>query len=391
MRILMVSQLTPYLPCHDGFRVVPAHLLRELTGRHALALVSASALTDNAEQQRWAASYCELVETLPPMRWRRHGTSTPPVDLEHARAVVERVVETWRPDVLHIEGAGPAPLARVGGMPTVIGIHDSRSLRAREFRRLTRNPLTWLGAWLSEREESAFERRWLPGADACIVLSEDDRREVAPYLGSTRVHVAPNGIDVAHYEYRRAGHPGRIVFTGNFAWTPNVDAARRFATAILPLVRRERPAAEFVIAGATPAPAVRALGTIPGVRVTGTVPDLRPQIWDATAYVSPLRAGFGVKNKILEAMALGTPIVATDRSLSGLEGLVPGTHLLHADSDEAIAAAVLRLLNEPALADQLAQNARRLVERQYTWTAVAERYEAVLSAVMSSTIARSAR
>jgi glycosyltransferase involved in cell wall biosynthesis len=115
--------------------------------------------------------------------------------------------------------------------------------------------------------------------------------------------------------------------------------------------------------------------------VTGTVADLRLNIWSAAVYVSPLRAGFGVKNKILEAMALGTPIVATSRSLSGLADVVPGAHLLHADSDEEIAAAVQRLLNEPALAEHLAGNARRLVEQRYTWKAVAARYEAVLAAV----------
>jgi len=355
MRILMVSQLTPYLPCQDGFRLVPAHLLRELTGRHTLALVSAGAAADTPDQRQWAAPYCEVVETLPPMQWQQHWTPEPPVHVERARAAVDRMIKTFSPDVIHIEGAGPAPLARAGGIPTVVGIHDSRALRAREFRRLMRTPWTWLRAWLSEREESAFERRWLPGADACIVLSEDDRAEVARYLGSARVHVLPN-----------------------------VDAARRFATAIFPLIKREWPAAEFVIAGAAPVPAVQALGAIAGVRVTGTVADLRPNIWSATVYVSPLSAGFGVKNKILEAMALGTPIVATSRSLSGLADVVPGVHLLHADSDEQIAAAVQRLLNEPALADHLAGNARRLVEQRYTWKAVAARYEAVLGAVTGS-------
>jgi len=171
------------------------------------------------------------------------------------------------------------------------------------------------------------------------------------------------------------------VFTGNFSWAPNVDAAQRFAAAIFPRIRREWAGAEFIIAGADPVPAVRALAAIPGVRVTGTVPDLRPSIWSATVYVSPLRAGFGVKNKILEAMALGTPIVATSRSLSGLADVVPGDHLLHADSDDEIAAAVQRLLREPALADRLAENARQLVEQRYTWTAVAARYETVLREV----------
>lgn len=383
MRILMVSQLTPYLPCHDGFRLVPAHLLRELSCRHALALVSANVAADTVEQQQWAGPYCEVVETLPPMRWHQRWTQEPPADVERARVAVDRVIKAFAPDVIHIEGGGPAPLARAGGTPTVIGIHDSRALRAREFRRLTSTPLRWLRARLIERACSAFERRWLPGAAACIVLSEEDRAEVARYLGSARVHVVPNGVDVARYEFRRTGQPGRIVFTGNFSWAPNVDAARRFATAIFPLIKRQWPAAEFVIAGAEPVPAVRALAAIPDVRVTGTVPDLRRNIWSATVYVSPLRAGFGVKNKILEAMALGTPIVATSRSLTGLADVVSGDHLLHAESDEQIAAAVQRLLNEPALADRLAENARQLVEQRYTWKAVAARYEAVLREVAS--------
>jgi glycosyltransferase involved in cell wall biosynthesis len=377
MRILMVSELTPYLPCHDGFRLVPAHLLRELSGRHRLALVSGNAVADTPEQRQWAAPYCEVMQTLPPLRWQQRWTSEPSADVERARAALDRVIHKFGPDVVHIEGAGPAPLARPGGIPTVIGIHDSRALRAREFRRLARTPWSWLRARLTEREEAAWERRWLPAADACVVLSEDDRAEVAQSLGTARVHVVSNGIDVTHHEFRRSGRPGRIVFTGNFSWAPNVDAARRFATTIFPLLRRQWPTAEFILAGADPVPAVRALAAIPGVRVTGTVPDLRPSIWSAAVYVSPLRAGFGVKNKILEAMALGTPIVATSHSLSGLD-VVPGRHLLHADSDDDIAAAVRRLLHEPALADRLAENARRLVEQRYTWTAVAARYEAVL-------------
>jgi glycosyltransferase involved in cell wall biosynthesis len=381
MRILMVSQLTPYLPCHDGFRLVPAHLLRELSGRHTLALVSGGSAADTPDQQRWAASYCEVVRTLPPLDWQRRWTATPAPPVARAREVVARVADAFAPDVIHIEGAGPAPLARTGGIPTVIGIHDSRALRAREFRRLARTPWDWARAGLRELEETRWERRWLPAADRCLVLSDEDRAEAARWLGPDRVQVMANGIDLGRHEFRRAGQPRRLVFTGNFAWPPNADAARRFALAVFPRLRRRWPDAEFVIAGADPVKEVRALGALPGVRVTGTLPDLRPSIWSAAVYVSPLRAGFGVKNKILEAMALGTPIVATSRSLSGLAGALPGEHLLHADSDDEIAVAVERLLGDPALGDRLADNARRLVEEQYAWPVVVARYEAVLHAV----------
>ncbi len=379
MRILMVSQMTPYLPCHDGFRLVPAHLLQRLAERHTIALVAVGAAAETPDQRRWAARFCQSVETVAPGPWRQRLRAQPGAGVEAVRAAVARTIARFGPDVMHVEGSMLAPLCREGGVPTVLAVHDSRTLRAREFRRLAATPWEWVRARLEEREESAWERRWFPGADTCVVLSEEDRAEIATFVPADRVAVLPNGIDAEHHAFRRNGQAGRIVFTGNFSWPPNVDAACRFATAIFPRVLAPWPRAELILAGANPAPAVRALASLPGVRVTGTVPDLRPSIWGGSVYVSPLRAGFGVKNKILEAMALGTPIVASPRSLSGLPYVVPGRHLLRAETDEDVAAAVLRLLAEPATADALARAARELIERRYTWHVIARRYEELLA------------
>jgi glycosyltransferase involved in cell wall biosynthesis len=381
MRILIVSQMTPYLPCHDGFRVLAAHLLQNLARHHRVALIAAATPAETPEQQRWPIPFCAWTETVPLARWSHPLTGAPDEGVARLRAAVLRALERFAPDVIHLEGGVLAPLARVNGVPTVLSIHDSRALRAREFRRLARTPWAWLRAGLLERREAAWEHRWFGAADACVVLSEEDRTALAGLGLSARTQVIPTGIDLRQYEFRRAGQPGRIVFTGNLAWPPNVDAARRFATVIFPKVRAAVPRAEFVVAGADPVPAVRALGALPGVRVTGTVPDLRPSIWGAGVYVSPLRAGFGMKNKILEAMALGTPIVASPRSLSGLRDVAAGRHLLVADSDDATAQAVLTLLSDGTTADTLACNARALVERCYSWPTVARRYEALLGQV----------
>lgn len=380
MRILIVSQMTPYLPCHDGFRVVAAHVLQNLA-RHQLALIAAAGPAETPEQQRWPIPFCGWTETVPAARWYHPLTGAPAEGVARLRTAVLRALERFAPDVMHLEGGVLAPLARVHGVPTVLSIHDSRALRAREFRRLARTPWAWARARLRERREAAWERRWFGAADVRVVLSEEDRAALAELGLSGRTEVIPAGIDPRQYEFRRAGQPGRIVFTGNLAWPPNVDAARRFATAIFPRVRAAVPRAEFVIAGADPVPAVRALGARPGVRVTGTVPDLRPSIWGAAVYVSPIRAGFGVKNKILEAMALGTPVVASARSLSGLRDVVAGRHLLVADDDDATAEAVLRLLGDGTAADALARNARVLVERCYSWPTVARHYETLLGQV----------
>lgn len=379
MRILVVSQMTPYLPCHDGFRALVAQLVGNLARRHSVGLITATGPGETPEQRRWAAPICTWTESVEVGRWMTAWTGAPAKGLELMRQAVVRAVERFAPDVLHVEGGILAPLARTGGVPTVLAIHDSRSLREREFRRLSRTPWGWLRARMAERREEAWEVRWCAAADLCVVLAEEDRAALAR-LG-VPTEVISTGVDLGHYEFRRAGQPGRVVFTGNLSWPPNIDAACRFARAILPRIRAWWPRAEFVVAGADPAPVVRALGTLPGVRVTGTVPDLRPSLWGAAVAVSPLRAGFGMKNKILEAMALGTPLVASPRSLTGLRDVVPGQHVLLAETDAEFAEAVLALLQDRARADILARQARALVERAYGWPVVARRYEALLSRV----------
>ncbi len=344
MRILFVSQMTPYLPCHDGFRTVAAQLVRNLAARHTLALVAAATEAETPEQRRWAARFCAVTESVPVRRW--WGLRGRPTgDLHRLGAAARRQAERLEAEVLFLEGILLAPLARTAGLPTVLSIHDSLALRAGDFARLARSPSAWLRARLGGWWDTRWERRWLAAADARLVLSEPDRAAVEPAGGPTEV--VPLGVDLDHYQFRRASKPRRIVFTGNLAWPPNVDAARWLATAIFPAIRRRRGDAELLIAGADPAPAVRKLERLPGVRVTGTVPDLRPSLWSAAVAVSPVRAGYGMKNKVLEAMALGTPVVATARSLTGLGGAVHGEHLLVADAAEDIAAAVLRLTWEP--------------------------------------------
>lgn len=390
MRVLMVSQMTPFLPTHDGFRLLPAHLLAELAPRCTLGLVAATAPAETPEQRRWAARYCADVTLVPGERAAHPLTGGPRLRLPLLRAAVAQAIERFRPDVLHLEGAVLAPLARMDGIPTVLSAQDSLALRAQEFRRLARTPWAWLLARRAERRETAWEQRWLAAANTCVVLAEEDRAGLVRHVPFERIEVIPNGIDPDHYAYRKIGQPGRIVFAGNLACAPNADAALAFATRVFPRIRAERPRAELVIAGANPGPAVRALAALPGVRVTGTLPDLRPSIWSAAVSVSPLRVGLGMKNKILEAMALGTPIVASSKSLSGLPDALPGHHVLRADDEQETVAAVLLLLRQPVVAATVAKNARDLVERRYTWRAVAREYAALHARVGDRAVARSA-
>lgn len=387
MKILLVSQMVPFLPCHDGFRVIPANVLRVVAGRHDVHLLAVSDGTEEPAQRAWAGSYCRTVEVLRPRPARplrdRLSRLVRPVRPELVRAVRE-AARRWRPDLVQLEGPALAPLARVMrlGAPVVLSGHDALSLRYEDFGRFARSGRARLAWRFRTAAARRFERRWYRWIDHVIITSPADRDALARWMPAERVTVVSNGVDLDHWAYRPAPDPDRIVFTGNMSWPPNEDAARHFALDVYPRIRARRPSAEFWVVGATPSLAVRALGGLAGVHVTGTVPDLREFVWRAAVYVSPLRFGAGVKNKILEAMALGAPIVATPRSLTGTP-LVPGRHLLLADGPDAIAEAVLTLLDNGELRQALSKEARRKVELEYSWESAASRFEAVWRAAVA--------
>jgi sugar transferase (PEP-CTERM/EpsH1 system associated) len=156
-----------------------------------------------------------------------------------------------------------------------------------------------------------------------------------------------------------------FVFTGTMDYPPNVDAVVWFAEAILPIIRRTAPDAQFHIVGSSPAPKVQALTAIDGVLVTGRVPDVRPWLANCTAGVAPMRIARGIQNKVLEAMAMALPVVVTRDALEGIHA-EPGSEVLLAETPEDFAAACLHAAT-PAGATIGAQARRRIVG-EFSWT-----------------------
>ena len=379
MRVLMVSQAVPYLPCHDGFRLIPANLIRNLSDRHEIHLIAVSSDAESEEHSAWPRRYCRSVSifrSADGIRARARAVSGA-VDSALERLVSEAVAKV-RPDVLHLEGGGLAALLRstARGLPGILCVHDSKALRYREFagyatRARERIRMELLSV-LARREE----RRGFGYANRVVVTSPSDAEALSGAVRADRIAVIPNGVDLEYFAFRPAPEAGRIVFTGNMSWPPNEDAAEHFARDLMPAIQKRISSASFWIVGAEPSVRVQKLASLPGVHVTGTVADIRPWIWSAAVYASPLRFGLGVKNKILEAMACGAPIVATSRSLSGTP-LIDGRHALIADDDAKFSDSVARLLADPALCDSLAREARTKVEVEYSWKSIAAAYEGV--------------
>lgn len=238
-----------------------------------------------------------------------------------------------------------------------------------------RQPLHWVHR-REARVLGAFEADVARHATASLFVSE---AEAALFrqrngLGRDEVRAVENGIDTDRFDpalpLEPVGHgDGSLaVFTGQMDYRPNIDAVRWFAADILPPIRRRHPAARFAIVGRAPTDEVRALAKLPGVTVTGEVPDVRPWLAAADAVVAPLLLARGVQNKLLEAMAMARPVVASAAAATGIDA-APGEHLLVADDAATMADAVGALFDDRAAAARMGQAARARMIARYGWDA----------------------
>jgi glycosyltransferase involved in cell wall biosynthesis len=193
----------------------------------------------------------------------------------------------------------------------------------------------------------------------------------------------PYGVDVDYFHpLPIEKEPAALVFHGHLGYPPNVQAAIEFGDQILPLILREVPNLIFHLVGASPVGEIRKLALRRGIKLSADLPDLRSALSSAQLYVCALRYGTGIKNKILEAMAMQLPIVGYPGSMAGIE-CTPGRDLIVANTPEQFAIEVLDLLRRPKRASQLAQAGRKLVEEKYSWASMAVAYENLYQQVIA--------
>lgn len=381
-RILWVMGWFP-LPPDKGVRIRLAQLLDTLAAHHRLTLV---VLADpEAEVERYRADLearCEALyifrrREFQPTRWRAlRGflASTPrwlvDVEMPEVHTLVRRL---WRTQAFDLILASQLPSAlyvrSLAGVPKVLdevesGLFLDQVRMASDPLRRARRRLMW---WKYER----FMRRLLPAFDACTVVSEVEAEILRGIAPGARVVVIPNGIDLARYQgIQEPPEPDTLIFTGAPTYWANRDALAFFAEAIWPEIRRHRPGVRLWITGRRPEGIP--LPEPPGWTYIGYVEDVRPWVARAWAMVVPLRFGGGTRLKILEAMALGTPVISTPK---GAEGLVfrEAEAVSIAEDPQAFAREVVALLGDPAQRARASQIARAAV-RDYDWARLQERY-----------------
>lgn len=396
LRVLFV---TPYLPVPPDFGGASRmyHLIRETERRHAVTTLSLSAPGDDPCQAGDAlrrvvpvtVPLTARMAAAPAKRLVQLRSLVSPRSFQHRfywYVALQRAIDrltTGEPfDVVQFEFSQMGVYRVPPGVSSILDIHN---IEHDVLRRIAASgsPVRRLFNQIEYRKYRREEIDAWRRASGCVATSSGDAGIVSRATGRP-VEVVPNGVDLDAFPRQPLDDADlrALVFVGAMRYRPNADAARFFVEEILPRLRTMMPDAELTIVGADPPPDVVTLGEVPGVRVTGTVPDVRPWVNNAGAVVVPLLSGGGTRLKILEAFAMGRPVVSTTIGAAGIEAR-DGEHLLLADRPEAFARAVTRLATEPGLRERLVERAYALVCDRYQWSAAAKRLEAVYYAARS--------
>ncbi len=235
----------------------------------------------------------------------------------------------------------------------------------------------WPTKWVYGRESRTLlelERKISAESDVSLFVSEAEAtlfRNLAPESAG-KIRVLRMGVDLDYFdpaielESPFSDDGERLVFSGAMDYWANVDAVSWFARSVFPRIRARRPAVEFWIVGARPAPQVAALKALPGVYVTGSVPDVRPYIRHADVVVAPLRLARGVQSKVLEAMAMARPVVASPEALEGIDASI-GEEVIQSDGVSDYVNKIMILLDDKS-GDAMGARARTRVENEYAWS-----------------------
>lgn len=383
MRVLLISRCPPY-PLYLGDRLILWHLARELQASGVQ--VDLIAYTQQAQDHQETASYAHLfgsIQLLPETPrsvlsylWRALMPSSRfPTQPEQSWSpqmwqAVEQALTQNRYDVLHLFGGVHLyELAHLTTrFPAIITPYESYSLYLRRVVARSGSLLDRLRLWMARQYES-----WMFNPYArSVVLTEEDRAELLRLNPHLPVVVIPNGIDLEQFQqHEQQRDPHTLLFVGNYEYPPNREAALVLVDQILPAVRRVFPDVRLQLVGNAPPPELLALRS-DHVEVTGRVPDVRPYLQQATIFVCPLLTGAGIKNKVLEALAMGIPIVASPLSVDGIH-VRDGVQVRVAEP-ASIAAAVVELLRDPALRQQMSMAGRAVIEADYSWQHVARQY-----------------
>lgn len=394
MRILYVCHRFPYPPKRGG-TIRPFNMIKHLhQSGHEVVVCSLTRSDELTHDAQGIAPFCtefhleqvdDRIQTL-----RMLATVPTPVTASEAffhspglARTIRRLLAEQKFDLIFVHCSSVAHYVdHVRGIPKILDYGDMDSQKWLEYAQHKSFPRS-LGYWWEGVRLRAYEKRLAPRFDLCTTITRAECQTLIDYDTGVPTDWFPNGVDNDFFAPVEDGYdPDSIAFVGRMDYFPNQQCMVDFCRDTLPLLQARRPAVRLTIVGADPSPEIRALGALPGVTVTGSVPDVRPYVTKAALTVAPLRIARGTQNKILEAMAMGIPVVCSSIAAGGVDA-VPGEHLLTADTPAATADAILSILDDPGLRARLSRAGRERVMSNHAWPSSMRRLDAIIERCLS--------
>jgi len=400
MRILFLSTFFPY-PLDTGSALRVYYLLQALAVCHSVHLVSFMPRSESEEfiptLKNWGIE-TEVVHCDP--FWRQPRKAI----WGHFSLLPRDVIACYSPEMMRLATAASrrmpfnlvissntntAPYALA--VPAVPRILEEHNFQTGWMEERYRSQRSWMGKipnWITWQKCQRYERWLYPQFDLSTMVSDRDRTAVEKVIPQCAgwVAVVPNGVDTEKNHPGLADpQPDRLVYNGALTYYANADAMQYFLTEIFPLICQAQPSVNLKITGRIDGVDLSQLPLDGNVTLTGYLDDVRPTVAGSWACIVPLRIGSGTRLKILEAMALGTPVISTSKGAEGLE-VSPGEDILIADEPQEFAWQTLRLLGDTNLRQRLVLNARTLVERKYTWKQIGAQFCGLAETLVNSKV-----
>lgn len=401
---MRIAYIVPYVP--NQIRTRPYNLISQLAalGHEVSVFTLGSNGQDSLDAQKFSAK-CKQVHYHTQPIWRSYLNcaaalpSKQPLQYVYswkggmAQHIARRIAREEF-DIVHVEhlrGARYGVFLK-SQFPRMRVVWDSVDCISHLFRQAASQSRNLFGKFMTRLDlprTAQAESDLICRFDHALVTSPADRDamlEIVPTVRSpSPISVLPNGVDTDYFctkpDWQRDAET--LLFSGKMSYHANISMVKYLVAEIMPRIWKARPATRLYIVGKDPSPYIKELQKNPRIIVTGTLEDIRPFMWSATLSVVPLLYGAGIQNKILEAMATGTPVVTTRGALSALEAQ-PGEHLLVSDGPDGFSQAVLQLMEDPGLQKRIGQAGQAYVKARHQWTSIGLRlagiYEQVLQA-----------
>jgi len=393
VNILYLCHRFPFPPKRGG-KIRPFNMIRHLQASgHQVTVCSLARSAAEAEEGRGIAAHCtafHMGHVKEPVQFARMIARLPlptPSSMGYfysteLAAKVRQLLASQRWDLIFVHCSSVAQYVQhVKDVPKILDFGDMDSQKWLEYAHYKPFPLS-LGYTLEGNKMLWAEKRLARRFDLCTATTRAEWQTLDGYGTGAATDWFPNGVDAQFFSPTDGAYDAdTISFIGRMDYYPNQECMQRFCDQVWPLLRQQRPQMKLLIVGADPSPGMLALGQRPGVTVTGSVPEVQPYIRGSALMVAPLAIARGTQKKILEAMAMGVPVVTSSVAAGGVDA-EPENHLLVADTPQQIAAAVLRITQNPAQRQHFAKSGRERMLSHHAWPRSMQRLDGIIESCL---------